>query len=294
MMIDMLGKKRYKVNLHMHTTRSDGKKTPEEAMEHYYSKGYDAIALTDHWVYNQAGSYKGMTVLAGAEYDNCSIGDVTLRDSLDGIYHIVSIGTHTPPVLEQGGHPQQLIDGIHRAGGLAILAHPAWSLNTPEQILALRDIDATEIYNSASAVYNSRRPDSSLIVDMIATRGCILPLVAADDTHRYLLDDCLSWIMVEAQDNSEASIVKAIREQKFYATQGPEVHLCREGDEFVLRCSPAVDVAFFSNFVWSRRGFTGDGLTEVRFTPLEGETYVRAQVIDADGRSAWTNMIPIE
>ena len=294
MTIDMMGKKRYKVNLHMHTTLSDGFKTPEEALEMYHSQDYDAVALTDHWVYNPSGTYKGMTVLAGAEYDNCSIGDVTLRDSLDGIYHIVSIGTHTPPVLEQGMHPQQLIDGIHEAGGLAILAHPAWSLNTPEQILALSDIDATEIYNSASAVYNARRPDSSLIVDMIATRGCILPLVAADDTHRYHLDDCLSWIMVEAEDNSEASIVKAIREQKFYATQGPEVHLTREGNEFVLRCSPAVDVAFFSNFVWSRRGFTGDGLTEVRFTPLDGERYVRAQVIDAGGKRAWTNIIPIE
>ena len=294
MIIDMFGKKRYKVNLHMHTTRSDGKKTPDEALQIYRNQGYDAVALTDHWVYNEGNEDSELTVLSGAEYDNCTIGEVMLRDSLDGIYHIVSIGTQTPPALEQGMHPQQLIDGIHKAGGIAILAHPAWSLNTPEQILALHDIDATEIYNSASAVYNSRRPDSSVIVDMIATRGCILPLLAADDTHRYVLDNCLSWIMVEAEDNSAASIIKAIKEQKFYATQGPEVHLSREGNEFVVRCSPAVDVAFFSNFVWSRRGFTGEALTEVRFTPLEGETYVRAQVIDAEGRSAWTNIIPIE
>ena len=38
----------YKGNLHMHTTRSDGKVTPEEAKKIYYQAGYDFIALTDH------------------------------------------------------------------------------------------------------------------------------------------------------------------------------------------------------------------------------------------------------
>ncbi len=295
MMIDMLGKKRYKVNLHTHTTRSDGRKTPEEVLELYHSKGYDAVALTDHWVFGAETAYKGMTVISGAEYDNNTYGETVLRDSLPGLYHVVCVGAKEAPAIGEGFSPQQMIDEIHKVGGTAILAHPAWSLNTPEQILALRNIDATEIYNSASAVHNSRRPDSSLIIDMIATRGLILPLVASDDTHYYDgEDDCISWSMVEAENNSPAAILEAVRNGKCYTTQGPEVHLTREGDELVLRCSPAVDVVFLSNFVWSRRGFTGDNLTEVRYKPMQGETFVRAQIIDADGKHAWTNIIPIE
>ena len=49
MRIDRDGKKRYKVNLHMHTSRSDGHATPAEAAQRYLSEGYDAVAFADHW-----------------------------------------------------------------------------------------------------------------------------------------------------------------------------------------------------------------------------------------------------
>lgn len=39
-----------KGNLHTHTTWSDGVHTPAETAKHYRSKGYDFLALTDHWV----------------------------------------------------------------------------------------------------------------------------------------------------------------------------------------------------------------------------------------------------
>ena len=38
---DMFGVSRLKVNLHMHTTLSDGSKTPEEAAEIYKKAGYE-------------------------------------------------------------------------------------------------------------------------------------------------------------------------------------------------------------------------------------------------------------
>ena len=40
-----------KGNLHTHSTRSDGKCTAGKIAEHYRSKGYDFLAITDHWVY---------------------------------------------------------------------------------------------------------------------------------------------------------------------------------------------------------------------------------------------------
>ena len=38
----------YKVNMHCHTTYSDGKQTPEEVKELYKSLGYSAVAFTEH------------------------------------------------------------------------------------------------------------------------------------------------------------------------------------------------------------------------------------------------------
>lgn len=52
---DMFGVSRLKVNLHMHTTLSDGSKTPEEAAEIYKKAGYDVVAITDHWIHRDSG-----------------------------------------------------------------------------------------------------------------------------------------------------------------------------------------------------------------------------------------------
>ena len=49
MYIDLLGKKRYKVNLHTHTTCSDGGLEPEKVIELYRKNGYDAIASGFVW-----------------------------------------------------------------------------------------------------------------------------------------------------------------------------------------------------------------------------------------------------
>ena len=52
---DLFGINRWKINLHTHTTRSDGSRTPEEVAEIYKKAGYDVIAVTDHWKYHESG-----------------------------------------------------------------------------------------------------------------------------------------------------------------------------------------------------------------------------------------------
>ena len=49
---DLFGVNRLKINLHTHTTRSDGAKTPEEISDLSKKAGYDVIAITDHWNHN--------------------------------------------------------------------------------------------------------------------------------------------------------------------------------------------------------------------------------------------------
>ena len=83
MRIDRDGKKRYKVNLHMHTSRSDGHATPAEAAQRYLSEGYDAVAFADHWVFGGENTINGLTILPGAEYNTYH------GDSRKGVYHIV-------------------------------------------------------------------------------------------------------------------------------------------------------------------------------------------------------------
>ena len=287
MQVDLFGKTRYKINLHTHTKDTDGHVSQAEAIRRYKKAGYDAIAITDHWISKFNGREQGITLLSGGEYNT------SYRDCMDGVYHIVGVGfTEAPSGIKVDDPPQKIIDAIHAVGGVAILAHPAWSLNDPAQIMELRDVDATEIYNTVSGVHFSRRPDSSLIIDMVASRGRYYPLIAADDTHFYDNDDCVSFIMVRADSADAEVLIEAIRRGDYYASQGPEVHLYREGDEFVVRCSPCSEIRYYSNSVYTERVYYGDGITEARYKPKPVERYVRAEVVDKDGKLAWSRILP--
>lgn len=302
MFTDMTGKRRLKIGLHTHTTLSDGHRTPEEVASIYKDEGYDAVALTDHWVYGAGGEIGGLTILSGCEYN---VGGVDEWTGVHETYHIVGVGmTRDPEVPEeylrnQDGHIRDRVRDIVRlirgAGGLAILAHPAWSLNTSEQILGCGDFDATEIYNSVSDWGMSDRPYSGIIVDQIASYGMFMPLLATDDTHYYDGDQCRGWVAVEADAAEELGLVEAIRQGRFYATQGPEVHLERISPTAVkLTCSPAVKIAFLSNSVWSSgRMVRGEGLTDACYAFKRHEIFVRAEVTDACGRVGYSNIIPI-
>ena len=302
----MNGVRRYKVGLHTHTTLSDGHRTPAEALAVYAAEGYDILALTDHWVWNPGGEYdipltdgtvKHLSVISGCEYDAGG------GDSRRGVFHVLALGCQTEPRLDRSIQKDEslsnadrarlFIEKTHEAGGLAVMAHPAWSLNTANQLRETSPFDATEIYNSVSDWGMSERPYSGLAVDELAADGTYLPLLATDDTHYYDGDQCRGWIMAEADAVDSLGLLEAIRQNRFYATTGPEIHLERPDKDTVrLTCSPCVKLAFLSHLVWvSGRILRGDGLTEAVYRFKENERYVRAEVTDADGRKAFSPII---
>ncbi len=302
MFTDLTGRRRLKLNLHAHTTLSDGHKTPEEAAAMYQAAGYDAIALTDHWRYGSGGELSGLTILSGCEYN---VMGVDAPEGIMEVYHIVAVGTRHEPAIpksymtDQGpgirARVRAIIAAIRAAGGLAVLAHPAWSLNTPEQMLGIGDFDATEIYNSVSDWGMSDRPYSGLILDEVACYGLYRPLLATDDTHYYNGDHARGAVMVEADAVERVGMVEALRAGCFYATQGPEVHLERVSDtQVALRCSPAVKIAFLSNMVWaSGRMVRGSNLTEATYTIKPDDRFLRVEVTDSDGRVGYSNILPL-
>lgn len=288
MYTDILGKKRVKLGLHQHSTRSDGSFSPEELAALYRDCGYDAIAITDHWVFSPVETLSGMQSLGGAEYH------VGYRDAAEGIFHIVCLFADRAPDLVRDKHTvQEVIDGIHAAGGLAILAHPAWSLNDLSAVKALHGFDGVEIYNTVSR--NTGRADASVLVDIYATHGIYLPILAADDFHRLVGHssiDPTAFVMVEADSTEPAVLKKAMLEGRFYASTGPEIHVTREGRTVTVTSTPVSRVEFFSNNVTTRgRLICGEGLTSASYTADEIERYVRVAVTDEKGRSAWSHII---
>ena len=115
MYIDSTGARWFKGNLHTHTANSDGRISPEDCVALFRKNGYDFLSLTDHWKLSETRIHEnGMLLLSGTEYD---FG----RTVQEGIYHIVGIGYRGDPGVTRQDTPQNCIDKIHAAGGLADL-----------------------------------------------------------------------------------------------------------------------------------------------------------------------------
>ena len=276
----------FKGNLHMHTLRSDGRIEPEEAIRLYREAGYDFIALTDHWVQSETEQREDFLLLGGCEWDT---GDMVNTP----VFHIIGAGMERPVSLEVcHSHPvQKIIDAIRDANGIAILAHPAWSVTNPDDVLGLRGLSGVEIYNTVSGLpWNGQRADSSLYFDLWATKGKLFRSMAADDSHFYDGEHTRSYILVNAEELTAASIKKAIADGNFYASQGPRFEsLETDGKVIQVRSSKVESIVFYSNSVWCRdRVFTG-GVDRATYHIEPTDRYVRVELIDFEGNRAWSS-----
>ena len=274
----------------MHSTLSDGRLSPDEALRAYQARGYDFVALTDHWRPSKAGAFHGMTVLPGVELDHEVDGDQ--------VAHIVGAGFDPERLRLPDEHAgaQALIDAIRAADGIAILAHPAWSMNTLDFICSLEGLSAAEIFNTFSGIpWNTGRADSSNILDLAASKGQILPLVASDDCHSYGGEEGVSCTMVNARDNSAEALIEALRSGRFYASQGPGFRqIAIDGRYVSVECSPCERVAFYSNIQWNEnRCFSGWDMTHVRYRMDERERTIRVELFDRFGRRAWSSPVAV-
>lgn len=155
--VDFINKK---VDLHIHTSCSDGMGEYEQIVSSAKSKGYELIAITDH---NTVEAHKHISdeiLLTGVEFD-CWFGYVfihLLAYNID-INHpsltpfLAKNKAETEGVLLRllpKRNVKKLIQAIHEAGGIAVLAHPAccWaiSLNRLVKNLIKVGLDGIETY----------------------------------------------------------------------------------------------------------------------------------------------------
>lgn len=237
-----------KCNFHCHTTCSDGRLSPKDVMAAYRALDYDVLAITDHREVTRPAADEipaGLTLIPGTELDFLLPTQAV---------HLLGLGV-SPDIADcwnPNGTPQQAIDSIRACGGRAVLAHPAWSLNTTELMCSFRGLSGVEIFNSVSSVpTNALRGDSAAMLDPVFANGQLLNCFANDDSHRYEGECGMSATMLNTNDRSVAGILRAIDEGRFYATQGPEIRELSLTDGVVhIACSPAKYIIFYSNEVW--------------------------------------------
>lgn len=156
-------------NFHLHTIASDGKLTPSALMQQAIDLGLRGLAITDH--HSVEGYRQGAQFLQQINANNRQLRlpylwtGVEITSQLQGVeVHILGYGFDPEhPALEeylQGEKPQggnaaakQVIDSIHRAGGLVVLAHPERYRRSAEQLVPHAvelGIDGVEAYYAYS------------------------------------------------------------------------------------------------------------------------------------------------
>lgn len=114
--------------------------------------------------------------------------------------------------------------------------------------------------------------------------------VAADDSHFRLPDYGGGFIWLRAAGRGPADIMAALRAGAFYASSGPRLEDVElEGRRLYVRCSPAAAVYWLgdSRFGWSAHAAPGATITEAELEIDERARYVRVEVVDPQGRTAW-------
>jgi len=279
-------------NLHTHTLESDGDSTPEEMARWYREHGYDFLVITDHDKITRIDAPEGLVLVPGEE-----VTDRLPKKPL----HVNAIGL-TTVVRPQGGTKpvdvlQRNIDAVRKAGGIALVNHPnfGWAFGA-EELLQLRDFTLLEIASGHPYVNMLGPPSHEEMWDQLLTAGRRVWGVAVDDSHHlkrpWDTDVALpgkAWVVVRVAKRDAQSIVDALKRGDFYASTGVELEEVSGGKVKVKEKNGA---RYRVQFIGSRGRVLQETEGSVAEYKIRGdEGYVRAKVIDSNGRMAWTQPV---
>jgi hypothetical protein len=205
-------------NHHGHSNQSDGEDDPLTILRSYEAAGYDYLALSEHDcllspAYLQA--HTSMCILPAVEVTS-RFNQTLLYLGADG----------SLPKAEWT--PKEIMDQVHRLGGLFIFDHPNWQpfpeYATDELLDSLEGLRGMEIYTGVIR----RMAGSPLATDRwdrLLTKGWRVLGHATDDQHcatdQFIAWNCVQWRADVAPDAK--GIIGALAEGRFYASTGVTV-----------------------------------------------------------------------
>ncbi len=261
----------FKANLHVHTTVSDGKMTPEEVKQIYKSQGYSVLALTDHQILlphpelndddfltitaAEIAKNKGNYALEPSTHFNVyakAPGAITFpffdpEDFWPSIAHakaFLSEEAKAFPRHPYGYSPEELnqvIAACNAAGFLICLNHPVNSFQNYSFYGTLRGLWGAECFNNGC--FRAGYYENMNICDDLWREGerRVFP-IASDDAH-VSAECCGGWTMLKAESLTYDKVFAALENGDFYASTGVEIHqLYIENDVLYLECDGADEI----------------------------------------------------
>ena len=283
----------YKGNLHTHCTESDGDYPAEEVVRRYREKGYDFLALSDHFLECYGFPITDTRGLRSKDFTTLISAELHTGNLHNGeTWHVLAVGLpldFSPPQPQEG-----IVDLAKRAfdaGAYIGLVHPAWYGLAPEDARILPFAHAVEIYNHGSEMENDRGDGWSLC-NMLLNEGARLHGFATDDAHHMAHDAFGGWIHVKADSLDADLLLESLKAGRYYSSQGPTFkNIECIGDEIVVECSP-VNAVMVTGRGSCAEKLLGKDLTSARL-PLArfSDTFFRVTVVDNAGKKAWSNPV---
>ena len=274
-----------KGSVHVHTTRSSGRLSPEEAIVFYADAGYDFICITDKIVAftGDSNTRRPILVLNGIELEG--------EDNQGSYYHIVCVDGVAGVTGDMGF--MSSIERVREQGGILIWAHPHFSFNTVAEGIR-HDFHGVEVFNSITQVAFGQGSgvfhwDASLVhqPDMLG--------FATDDAHFFkeVPAEKGGWIMVNAAEFSREAILTSIRRGNFYSSSGPVFKSIsiEQRNRVVAETSPIVHARLIGPRGMNkyRAAPRGESMTETHFRLPDDWAFARLEVEDVLGKTAWSN-----
>lgn len=241
----------YKANMHIHTTVSDGRLTPEQMKEEYQKRGYSIIAYTDHEVIVPQNHLSDENFLAITGYEisiiDCAPGkpfqyvdvyhmNLYARDpenDISSAFRMNSVWLKNSHVyvteeMKKYDYPRrftvecanEVVANAEKEGFFVCLNHPSWSINDYTNYADIRGLWGVEVFNTGGA--RSGFLDNTQAFEDLLRQGENVFPIAADDAHS-LNDAFGGWLMVKAEDLQYKTVIDALERGDFYSSTGPEI-----------------------------------------------------------------------
>jgi predicted metal-dependent phosphoesterase TrpH len=301
-------KRWYKGNTHTHTINSDGDSTPDEVVRWYRERGYNFLVLSDH---NYLTEVDGLNAVFGAANKFIVIKGEEISDKFqEKPIHINGLNIKET-VQPQGGDSvastiQNNVNAIRKVEGVPHVNHPNfhWAVGAKD-LKAIKNLRLFEIYNGHPQVNNlggGGMPGLEAMWDDILSAGVTLYGIAVDDAHHFKTpwDKTKStpghgWVMVRAANLTADEILRALEQGDFYASTGVTLRDYSANDKGV-KIDIAEDARSQSKYTVQFIGRWGKVLKEVTTNPAVytfngDEFYVRAKIIESNGKAAWTQPV---
>ncbi len=298
----------YKGNLHTHTLNSDGDSTPDDVVKWYREHGYQFLVLTDH---NYLTSVDGLNALHAADGQFLVVKGEEVTDKIgDKAIHINGFDVdRVVPV--QGGRTvvemmQRMVDAIRAARGVPSINHPnyTWAITADD----LRQLERTrlfEVYNGHHLVNNlggGGAPGLEETWDRILSSGKLLYGIAVDDAHTFKQPGNTNvpgpgrgWVYIRSPRLDARALVEALERGEFYGSTGVELlSVDATATALTITIKEGLMARYRTQFIGRQGRILSEAAGLTAAYAFKGdEGYVRAKVIESNGRYAWVQPVPV-